>query len=206
MEEKEEFINSIKVNQDNMNQSSFPLDEDIIMHMDIKDKFYSFNIEDIDKKIKIPKLTKKGEQLYLYRRSITSKQVGSINYLIKSQYYIVNKSGEIVGRVPVSIGTPNSLSMDYWIRDEFQGQGIGSVVLEEIVRQIYEKKTFDGIDFRTSKFPETDKTAIQNIQLEISDDNYASIRIASKNGFRKTDERSYSLTLREFLDRNQERN
>ena len=202
---RNELIERLRFESTNNEQNPFPSDEDIVKNMNINEKFYSFNMEDIDKKIRIPKLTKNGEQLFLYRKNIKSKQLGAINYKIQSVYYIINKSGKIVGRVPISISDPTSLSMDYWIKDEFQGQGIGSVVLEEIVRQIYNEKAFNGIDFKASKFPETDKTAIQNIQLEISDDNDASIRIATKNGFNKIGERSYSLTLKDFLDMNQER-
>lgn len=202
---REVFLDSLRFESTNNEQNPFPSDEDIVKNMNINEKFYSFNMEEIDKKIRIPKLTKNGEQLFLYRKNIKSKQLGAINYKIQSVYYIINKSGKIVGRVPISISVPTSLSMDYWIKDEFQGQGIGSVVLEEIVRQIYNEKAFNGIDFKASKFPETDKTAIQNIQLEISDDNDASIRIATKNGFNKIGERSYSLTLKDFLDMNQER-
>ena len=202
---KEEFLNSLKVNITNKEPDPFPSDEDIIEKMDINDKFYSFDMDDIDKKIKIPKLAKNGEQLYLYRRSIRNRQLGSSNSRIDSQYFILNNSGQIVGRVPVSVLEPYSLSMDYWIRDEFQGQGIGTVVLEEIVKQIYDGKEFDGIDCISAKFPEANKTSIQNIKLEISDDNEASIKIASKNGFKKAGERYYSLTLNNFLERNQER-
>ena len=203
--QREVFLDSLRFESTNNEQNPFPSDDDIVKNMNINEKFYSFNMEEIDKKIRIPKLTKNSEQLFLYRKNIKSKQLGAINYKIQSVYYIINKSGKIVGRVPISISDPTSLSMDYWIKDEFQGQGIGSVVLEEIVRQIYNEKAFNGIDFKASKFQETDKTAIQNIQLEISDDNDASIRIATKNGFNKIGERSYSLTLKDFLDMNQER-
>ncbi len=203
---RNELIESLRFESTNNEQNPFPSDEEIVKNMNINEKFYSFNMEEIDTKIRIPKLTKNGEQLYLYRKNVKSKQLGAINYKIQSVYYIINKSGEIVGRVPISISNPTALNMDYWIKDEFQGQGIGSVVLEEIVRQIYNEKAFNGIDFKASKFPETDKTEIQNIQLEISDDNDASIRIATKNGFSKIGERSYALTLKEYLDKKQERN
>ena len=196
---------NIKVDITNKEQDPFPSDEDISKKMDISDKFYSFDMDDIDKKIKIPKLTKNGEQLYLYRRSIRNRQLGSSNSRIDSQYFILNNSGQIVGRVPVSVLEPYSLSMDYWIKDEFQGQGIGTVVLEEIIRQIYDGKEFDGIDCISAKFPDANKTSIQNIKLEISDDNEASIKIAMKNGFKKAGERYYSLTLNDFIERNQER-
>lgn len=202
---KEEFLNSLKVDITNKEQDPFPSDEDISKKMDISDKFYSFDMDDIDKKIKIPKLTKNGEQLYLYRRSIRNRQLGSSNSRIDSQYFILNNSGQIVGRVPVSVLEPYSLSMDYWIKDEFQGQGIGTVVLEEIIRQIYDGKEFDGIDCISAKFPDANKTSIQNIKLEISDENEASIKIAMKNGFKKAGERYYSLTLNDFIERNQER-
>ena len=208
MSEKEEFFNSLKVDIvdiTNKEQDQFPSDEDISKKMNINDKFYSFNIDDIDKKIKISKLTKNGEQLYLYRRSIRNRQLGSSNFRIDSQYFILNNSGEIVGRVPVSVLEPYSLSMDYWIKDDFQGQGIGTVVLEEIIRQIYEKKDFDDLECMSAKFPNITRTSIKNIELQISDNNKSSIRIATKNGFKKAGEQYYSLTLNDFIEMNKER-
>lgn len=47
---KEEFLNSLKVNITNKEPDPFPSDEDIIEKMDINDKFYSFDMDDIDKK------------------------------------------------------------------------------------------------------------------------------------------------------------
>jgi len=46
---KEEFLNSLKVNITNKEPDPFPSDEDIIEKMDINDKFYSFDMDDIDK-------------------------------------------------------------------------------------------------------------------------------------------------------------
>ena len=199
---REEFIQSLRGKTEE--KSLYPSDEAIMEHMDPEDKFYSFDMKEIDSRIRIPKQTKNGEHLYLYRRNIKTKQLGDINCKINSQYYIIKESGEIVGRVPVSISEPDTLSMDYWIKDEFQGQGIGSVVLEEVLRQIYKKQSFDGIDFTASRFPGVDKTTIKNIQLEISDDNDASIRIAEKNGFSKAGDRAYSLSLDDYNDRDKD--
>lgn len=103
-----------------------------------------------------------------------------------------------MGRVPVSIGNPNSLSMDYWLKREQQGKGIGTVVLGEVIKQIYDEKEFDKLQFSSIKYPDIDETKIESIGLEISDDNEASKKIATKNGFKKVDERFFALTLEEY--------
>lgn len=58
MEEKNSFTDSLKVQINNQPITLFPTDEDILNKMDKTDKMYLFDIEDIDKKIKIAKLTK----------------------------------------------------------------------------------------------------------------------------------------------------
>ncbi len=58
MEEKNSFTDSLKVQINNQPITLFPTDEDILNKMDKTDKMYLFDMEDIDKKIKIAKLTK----------------------------------------------------------------------------------------------------------------------------------------------------
>lgn len=197
-EEKNSFIDSLRVQVNDQPITLFPTDEEILQKMDKTDKMYSFDMEDIDKKIRIAKLTKHGEQLFLYRKKINTKNVlGYCN--IYSQYYIVNLAGEIVGRIPISIGNPHLLSMDYWLKEDYQGKGIGTIALEEVIKQIYDKKEFDKLHFSSVKYPDIEETEIESIGLEISDDNQPSKRIATKNGFKKAGERFFSLTLEDYI-------
>ena len=201
--ERNDFVDNLQSQINEETEVLFPSDEEILEHMDKMDKMYSFDIKDIDTRIRISNPTKNGEQLYLYRKKIQNKKLYGGHCVLRTQYYIVNSLGEIVGRIPIGIGSPNSLSMDYWLKEEHQGRGIGSVALEEVIRQIYNKKEFDDIEFSSIKHPDTSRTFIENIGLEISDDNEASKRIASKNGFEQVGERAYALTRERYIDRKQ---
>ena len=185
------------VHENNQSEMPFPSDEDVISKMDKTNRMFSFNIDDIDKRIRIERLSREGEQLFLFHRKNNVKNIlGYCN--IHSQYYIVNSGGDIIGRIPISIGNPYSISLDYWLKDEYQGKGIGSVALEEVIRQIYEENEFDNIKFSSTKYPDINQTEIKSIDLEISDDNEASKRIATKNGFKKVGDRAYSLTKEKY--------
>lgn len=122
---------------------------------------------------------------------------------IRAQYYIINTLGDVVGRVPVYTSQADSIRIDYWLKEEYQGKGIGTIVLEEIIKQIYIEKEFDGVEIPSRKYPYTVKTAIKNIDLEIPFYNEASKRIAIKNGFKEEEKEEYtsyfSLTLEDYM-------
>ena len=161
----------------------------------LNDKVYI--LDSIDRKIKISTLTKNGEQLYLYRNGIKSKQIEG-HHFIRAQYFIIDSKGNAVGRIPVSINNPDTVSIEYWISEEQRGKGAGTVALEEVLKQIYDKKEFDNLEFSSINYSDTRRTGIKNIVLEINDDNEASKRIAMKNGFKKSGENTYSLTSDEY--------
>ena len=167
----------------------------------LNDKVYI--LDSIDRKIKISTLTKNGEQLYLYRNGIRRKQMEGHQF-IRAQYFIIDSKGNAVGRIPVSINNPDTVSIDYWISEEQRGKGVGTVALEEVLKQIYDKKEFDNLEFSSINYSDTSRTSIKNIVLEINDDNEASKRIAMKNGFKRCEERTYSLTIDEYEERKKE--
>lgn len=167
----------------------------------LNDKVYI--LDSIDRRIKIQRPAKNGEQLYLYRNGIKSKQIEGQQF-IRAQYFIIDSKGKPVGRIPVSINNPDSVSIDYWISEERRGKGVGTAALEEVVKQIYEKRDFDNLEFSSINHTNTSRTSIKNIVLEINDDNEASKRIAMKNGFKRCGENSYSLTSDNYKRRNQE--
>lgn len=55
---RNEFIKGIQVQVNEQAISLFPADEDVLQNMDKADKMYSFEMVDIDEKIKITRLTK----------------------------------------------------------------------------------------------------------------------------------------------------
>lgn len=125
------------------------LKKEEIQHVVLNDKVYI--LDSVDRKIKVQRLTKNGEQLYLYRNGIRSKQVEGRQF-IRAQYFIIDSRGKTVGRIPVSINNPDSVSIDYWISEERRGKGAGTVALEEVVKQIYDKKEFDNLEFSSMDF------------------------------------------------------
>lgn len=58
MSKEKDFRDSLSALPNEQPRPSFPADEDVLGKMDPKNKMYSFDMEDIDKKIKISKLTK----------------------------------------------------------------------------------------------------------------------------------------------------
>ena len=84
----------------------------------LNDKIYT--LDSVDRRIKISRLTSNGEQLYLYRNGIKSKQMEGHQF-IRAQYYIIDTKGNAVGRIPVSINNPDSVSIDSWISEEQRG-------------------------------------------------------------------------------------
>jgi len=56
------------VHENNQSEMPFPSDEDVISKMDKTNRMFSFNIDDIDKRIRIEGLSREGEQLFLFHR------------------------------------------------------------------------------------------------------------------------------------------
>lgn len=172
-----------------------------VQHIVINDRVYKLDMKDIDRRIKISKLTKKRKQLYLYREGLTSKQIAE-KWSIRTKYFIINSNGDCIGWATISINDPHSLIIEYWLQEEQRGKGIGTVMLEEVIRQIYEIRDFDNLEFPSETNTNTDRTQIKNIYLEISSDNIASKKIAMKNGLKENEDGLYSLTIDEFKVRN----
>ena len=197
MEQENKFLEGLKEKVNEETEITYPSDEEIVSKMDKGNYMYSFDMEEIDRRIRIGDLTKNGEQLFMFRKKIeTSKFMG--HCAMRSQYYVINKAGDIVGSIPVYINDPNSITMDCEVRDGFEGKGIGTIALKEILAQVYEAKDFNGQTFDSVKYPDIRETDIKKIELEISEDNFASQKVAEKNGFKKADTRGYTLTLEDY--------
>ena len=58
---------------------------------------------------------------------------------------------------------PDVLTLSYNIISDYQGKGIGTVMLDEMVKQVYEQKEFDKPFFKSGE------TLIKRIELDILD-------------------------------------
>ena len=127
---------------------------------------------------------KDGSNLIYVKASILEKQLG-INYSNNSIYYAFDTNGNYVGCVKVSVLNvipPNQIEMEYWANEQYKNRGNMTVLAQEVIRDIFESKSFDDLKVRdgipTSK--------IETIMVAINDDNLASLAVASKLGFDET--------------------
>lgn len=169
-----------------------------IVQKNMDNKKYAFDVVSIDKQIPVPQLTKFGEQIFLYRKKINVR-TNPMPYVIKSVYYLIDANANILGKIPVhNNGMSNTLEIDYFIKTEYQGKGLGTIALSTVVDDIFLDKEFDGLTFRRNTFEDEVETKIENITLSINEDNIASQYIAKKNGFIQVDETTYVLTLDDY--------
>lgn len=181
-----------------MEEKTMPSLEMVNSNMDKDNKKYSFDVESIDRQIPVPQLTKLGDQVFLYRKKINIR-TNPMPYVIKSVYYLVDTNGNILGKVPVyNNGHSDRLEIDYHIKPEYQGQGLGTIALSTVVDDIFSDREFDNIPFRKSMLEEETITSVGSVYLSISDDNIASQIVATRNGFVKTDDGTFVMTQDEY--------
>ena len=147
------------------------------------------------------KTNKDGEHLTIERIiESTEKPVGNF-YKTSTRYDITNSNGEYIGSITASIlnvNESNSIELEYWTEDGFEGKGNASAALDEVIRDIFVNETYDN--FRTKD--KNPLTQIDTIILSISEDNYASQRVAEKAGFKRIgNTTTYELTKSDFLAR-----
>lgn len=167
----------------------------------MKDKF-EFNKDEIDSRVDIQIETKYGERLSIIRTKVKSNVLLGNNHVHHLSYYILNSDGIVVGKVPVTVSDNSSstASMDYWIKDVFQDRGIGSVMLKAIINDILlETKPLDNLIFSSLREPSISTTKITTISLDINEDNFASQRIAEKNGFVKQKDNQYTMSIQDLI-------
>ena len=147
------------------------------------------------------KTNKDGEHLTIERIiESTEKPVGNF-YKTSTRYDITNSNGEYIGSITASIlnvNESNSIELEYWTEDGFEGKGNASAALDEVIRDIFVNETYDNLRTK-DKNP---LTQIDTIILSISEDNYASQRVAEKAGFTRIgNTTTYELTKSDFLAR-----
>jgi len=177
-----------------MKEINMPSLEMINSNMDKNNKKYSFDVETIDKQISVQKLTKLGEQIFLYRKKINIR-TNPMPYVIQSVYYLVDVSGNILGKILTNNnGFSNKLEIDYFIKPEYQGKGLGTIALSTVVDEIFSNGEFDNIPFRRNALEKETTTNIESISLSINTDNIASQIVATRNGFVKIDDTTFIMT------------
>ena len=181
-----------------MEEKPMPSLEMVNSNMDKDNKKYSFDVESIDRQIPVPQLTKLGEQVFLYRKKISIRTY-PLPYVIKSVYYLVDTGGNVLGKVVVyNNGYSDRLEIDYHIKSEYQGQGLGTIALSAVVDDIFFDREFDNIPFRKNSLEEEITTNIKSVYLSISDKNIASQIVATRNGFVKTDAETFVMTQDDY--------
>ena len=124
---------------------------------------------------------KEGSNLIYVRASIFEKQLG-INYSNNSIYYAFDMNGNYVGCVKVSVLNvipPNQVEMEYWANEAFKNKGNITVLAQEVIKDIFENKTFDNLKVRDG----IQTSNIESIMVAINQDNFASLSVARKLGF-----------------------
>ena len=181
-----------------MEEKTMPSLEMVNSNMDKDNKKYAFDVESIDRQIPVPQLTKLGDQVFLYRKKINIR-TNPMPYVIKSVYYLVDASGNILGKVPVyNNGYGDRLEIDYHIKPEYQGQGLGTIALSTVVDDIFSDREFDNIPFGKNMLEEEITTSIESVYLSISNENIASQIVATRNGFVKTDDGIFVMTQDDY--------
>ena len=181
-----------------MEEKNMPSLDIVNSNMDRNNKKYSFDIESIDRQIPVPQLTKLGEQIFLYRQKVNIR-TNFMPYTIHSTYFLVDINGNILGKISVhNNGYNDKLEIDYFIKPEYQGQGLGTIALSAVVDDIFADKEFDNLPYRRNMLEDETITCIESIYLSINSDNIASQIVAMKNGFFKTDDTTFIMTQEDY--------
>lgn len=60
--------------------------------------------------------------------------------------------------------------MDYWLKEDARGQGIGTIMLNKVVDQIFVEQDVYDLCYRSSNQTEIESTKITTITLDINED------------------------------------
>lgn len=149
-----------------------------------------------DKQIITDNTNKDGQQLFMFR-ILTSKEIVSGTYSNTARYMIYTQEGEYAGYIDVMVSNrkeANEAEIQYASNEKFRNKGNMTISLEEVLREVFVDKSFDGLQIKPF-FP---KTEMKKVFLAINEDNYASQAVAKKSGFIKNGE-CYEITRDEFI-------
>ena len=120
-------------------------------------------------------------------------------------YDIVNSAGEVLAWVNVytKIISNTSAEIEYQVAPELAGKGIATTLLAEVTEDVFKNNALDGFVAESQDGVDKKKTKIDKLFLVINEDNYASKRVAEKNGYilNKADG-SYELTAQQYMEKN----
>lgn len=176
----------------------------------IKEKIaseFGRSIEDVeqyfDKQMFTENTNKEGKHLYLFRK-LKIKEVLEEIYKNQARYSIFTQDGQYVGYIDAEISNNPKVDEVEIIAEaskEHRNKGNIPICLEEVLKDIFEDKSFDDLQVQKSY----NKTKIQRIFLSINKENIASQKSAQKSGFRLTKEDDYNtiyeITKDQFLER-----
>ena len=140
-----------------------------------------------DKQIITDNANKDGQHLIIVR-NLKSKEV--------ARYTSYTQDGEEVCHIDVAVSNvreANEAEIMYATEKKFRNKGNMTISLEEVLKDIFINKSFDGLQIRPI-FP---KTEIKKVFLDISRDHYPSLAVAKKSGFTKKGN-YYEITEDEF--------
>lgn len=151
-----------------------------------------------DKKEKLPKRNKMGEELFLYRHRHSDEIVPG-QFSNQANYYVINDSGQVCGKIDATVANvkaANQVEVEYWQIEEHRNKGNVSIALEGVLNDIFVNKALNGLPIKLGRI-----SNIQMVFLAINPNNLASQKVAEKTGFTQANEDTYILTLAEYLSR-----
>lgn len=151
-----------------------------------------------DKKMITANTNKDGQQLFMLRK-LTLQEIVKGTYNNNAKYMIYTPEADYAGYIDVMVSNrkeANEAEIQYEANEKFRNKGNITIALEEVLKDVFVDKSFDGLQIKPA-FP---KTQIKKAVLAISDDNYASQAVAKKSGFSKNGA-CYEITENEFVKR-----
>ena len=159
-----------------------------------------------DEPILVDQPTKTGKQILLYREKISIRD-NIMPYVIRSNYYIVDVNGNVLGKLFVqNNGSNNKLEIEYFIREEYRGIGLATIALSTVLEDIFINKRFDNLKYRRNNLEKETITNIDSVFLSINSDNLISQIVAKKNGFIQNDESTFIIEIDDYLKSNNKKN
>ena len=131
-----------------------------------------------DRKFITAQVNKDGERLYLYRQLKTEETI-SVYHRDNARYTIYTIDGEYAGYIDAFLSKQDEIEIMYLSMIKNKGDMV--ISLEEVLKDIFINKSFDGLYVNTQKVP----SKIKRAYLAISKDNIASQKVAEKSGFER---------------------
>jgi len=116
---------------------------------------------------------------YLKTTEFEKKERYGSKYINQAYYYAYDEEGNHVATAFVYVTSPDTIEVDYKTEDEYMNKGNITVLMKEVIREVFDDKVFDMLKTKENG----DNTSIKKITLSINPYNLASQRVAEKLGF-----------------------